>query len=128
VQFSDPELRKYNLVAVDSRGHGESTSTPIPTTFGPEQAAEDVALFIDALELPPCHIVGLGMGSCIGLHVAHMYPDKVLSLFAISPLPEQDVSRFLPFIDQTDCHYLVSRRRAGKVSYLLSEFLHWIYL
>jgi pimeloyl-ACP methyl ester carboxylesterase len=93
VQFSDPELRKYNLVAMDSRGHGRSSSTQIPKTYGPEQAAEDVARFMEAIQLPPCHIVGLGMGSCIGLYVAHTYPEKVLSLFAISPLSQREVIR-----------------------------------
>ncbi|KAG5644712.1 hypothetical protein DXG03_007935 [Asterophora parasitica] len=55
-----------------------------------EDAADDLAAFMDALNLPPCHVVGISMGSCIALQTAVSYPDKVLSLFLISPLPLEE--------------------------------------
>ncbi|KAF8652357.1 hypothetical protein AX16_004387 [Volvariella volvacea WC 439] len=88
-QFADSQLRRFNLVALDSRGHGD-TEGPVPNTFGREMAADDMAAFMDALNLPPCHFVGTSMGACISLQTAVFYPHKVLSLFMISPLPIEE--------------------------------------
>ncbi|KAJ7108712.1 Alpha/Beta hydrolase protein [Mycena epipterygia] len=85
-QFTDPRLRRFNLVALDLRGHGE-TSGKVSSTYGREEAAADVVKFMEALRLPPSHFVGVSMGSCISLQVAISYPEKALSLTLISPLP-----------------------------------------
>ncbi|KAJ7778081.1 Alpha/Beta hydrolase protein [Mycena metata] len=86
LQFADPNLRRFNLVALDLRSHGE-TVAKVGATYGREEAAADVAKFMDALHLPPSHFVGVSMGSCISLQVGISYPQKALSLTMISPLP-----------------------------------------
>ncbi|KAJ6582894.1 Alpha/Beta hydrolase protein [Mycena vulgaris] len=85
-QFADPNLRRFNLVALDLRSHGE-TSSKVPVTYGREDAAADVVKFMEALHLPACHFVGVSMGSCISLQIAISYPQKALSVTMISPLP-----------------------------------------
>ncbi|KAF9025016.1 alpha/beta-hydrolase [Hymenopellis radicata] len=85
MQFGDANLRRFNLVALDIRGHGE-TGGRAPKKYGQEAAAEDIAKFMDALKLPPCHIFGLSMGTIIALQLAVQYPKKVLSLFMVSCL------------------------------------------
>ncbi|THH05824.1 hypothetical protein EW146_g9797 [Bondarzewia mesenterica] len=84
LQFSDPILRRFNLVALDSRLHGESTG-PVPKSFDLAAAAEDLFQFMEALNLPPCHLVGLSMGACIALQLAIDYPEKALSVVKLSP-------------------------------------------
>ncbi|KAJ6451822.1 Alpha/Beta hydrolase protein [Mycena vitilis] len=86
LQFNDPNLRRFNLVALDLRLHGE-TSAKVGATYGREEAAADIAKFMDALHLPACHFVGVSMGSCISLQVAISYPERALSLTMVSPLP-----------------------------------------
>nr|GAT46118.1 predicted protein [Mycena chlorophos] len=86
LQFADPNLRRFNLVALDLRSHGE-TSGKVGPTYGREEAAADVVKFMEALRLPPSHFVGVSMGSCISLQLAISYPDKALSLTMVSPLP-----------------------------------------
>ncbi|KAJ7665976.1 Alpha/Beta hydrolase protein [Mycena polygramma] len=86
LQFSDPSLRRFNLVALDLRLHGQ-TSGKVGATYGREEAAADIAKFMDAMHLPACHFVGVSMGACISLQVAISYPQKTLSLTMISPLP-----------------------------------------
>ncbi|KAJ7150140.1 Alpha/Beta hydrolase protein [Mycena crocata] len=86
LQFADPNLRRFNLVALDLRGHGE-TSGKVGTSYGREEAAADIVKFMDALHLPPCHFVGVSMGSCISLQVAISYPERTRSLTMVSPLP-----------------------------------------
>ncbi|KAL0948628.1 hypothetical protein HGRIS_010435 [Hohenbuehelia grisea] len=85
-QFNDARLRKFNLIAIDTRCHGE-TSGSVPEGYSPLTAADDVAKFMDALGIPSCHLVGLSAGSSIALQVASAHPSKVLSLFLVSPLP-----------------------------------------
>ncbi|KAJ7122272.1 Alpha/Beta hydrolase protein [Mycena epipterygia] len=85
-QFADTSLRRFNLVALDLRGHGE-TAGKVGSTYGREEAAADVVKFMEALHLPPSHFVGVSMGSCISLQVAISYAQMALSLTLISPLP-----------------------------------------
>ncbi|KAF8155559.1 Alpha/Beta hydrolase protein [Crassisporium funariophilum] len=88
-QFRNPQLRRFNLVGVDARCHGE-TFGPVPSTFRRLHAADDVFKFMEALRLPPCHFFGLSLGACIALQTAISYPEKVLSLFMLSPLPLEE--------------------------------------
>ncbi|KAJ3821251.1 Alpha/Beta hydrolase protein [Lentinula raphanica] len=86
-QFCDPRLRRFNLVSFDMRGgHGGTTGDKVPAHYGQVEAAEDTMLLMDALHLPPCHIVGMSSGTTIALQVAVMEPKRVLSLFLISHL------------------------------------------
>ncbi|KAJ3895275.1 Alpha/Beta hydrolase protein [Lentinula edodes] len=84
-QFNDVHLRRFNLIGLDLRSYGYTVST-VPDDYGPQMAAQDVFLFMNALQLPPCHIFGLSMGTIVALQLAIDYPDKVLSLFLVSPL------------------------------------------
>lgn len=85
-QFANPKVRRFNLVGFDSRSHGETVGR-VPPTYRRWHAAEDVSKFMEALRLPPCHVVGLSLGACVALQMAISYPHQVLSLFMISPLP-----------------------------------------
>jgi pimeloyl-ACP methyl ester carboxylesterase len=48
----------------------------------------------EALRLPPSHFFGVCIGAYISLQIAISYPDKVLSLFMVSPLPMREVGYF----------------------------------
>ncbi|KAK0464849.1 alpha/beta-hydrolase [Armillaria novae-zelandiae] len=85
-QFEDPLIRKFNCVALDLRIHGRTTSDALPEGYGAKDAAEDVALFMDEIKLPACHIVGLSMGTIIAISLAVYHQNKVASLFLVSPL------------------------------------------
>ncbi|KAK0474269.1 alpha/beta-hydrolase [Armillaria novae-zelandiae] len=85
-QFEDPQIRRFNCVALDLRLHGRTTTDGIPEGYGAKDAAEDLALFMDEARLPACHIVGLSMGTMVGIALAVHYPNRVLSLFLVSPL------------------------------------------
>ncbi|KAF9058558.1 alpha/beta-hydrolase [Rhodocollybia butyracea] len=85
LQFGDPMIRQFNLVGVDMRFHG-GTRGKVPVDFDQEMAAEDIAIFMTEMKLPPCHIFALSLGTVIALQLAVSYPEKVLSLFLFSPL------------------------------------------
>lgn len=55
----------------------------------------------NALQLPPCHVVGVSIGSCVALEMAISHPNQVLSLFMISPLSLTEVCGFFSLISFT---------------------------
>ncbi len=45
-QFEDPQIRRFNCVALDLRLYGRTTTDDIPEGYGVKEAAEDLALFM----------------------------------------------------------------------------------
>ena len=77
--FQVAEYAKYfTCISVDLRGTGESDRPTAPYSI--EDLADDIAAFLDALNIPSAHITGLSLGGGIGLWLAAKYPDKVKSL------------------------------------------------
>ncbi|KAH8824216.1 Alpha/Beta hydrolase protein [Flagelloscypha sp. PMI_526] len=87
-QFSS-KLRRFNLVSFDLRAHGE-TGGRIPASYSRVEAADDTAKFMDALNLPPAHIVGNSLGADIALQLAVAHPEKCASTTLISPIPDHE--------------------------------------
>lgn len=73
-----PELAEhYTVYAIDSRGHGLSAS---PKELHYMDMADDMAAFIDALELKAPLFYGFSDGGIVGLLLASKYPDKLSKL------------------------------------------------
>ena len=80
--FQVPALAdSYQLVLIDTRGHGRSTLTKTKLTY--HLMAEDVIAVMDKLELPHAAIVGWSDGGEIGLDLAIHHADRVARLFVI---------------------------------------------
>lgn len=72
---------QYRCVAVDLRGFGDSTYNDRFDTL--EELADDVALFVDALQLGAVNLVGWSNGGGVGLKLCAKYPQKVKKFFDI---------------------------------------------
>ncbi|HEV8134831.1 MAG TPA: alpha/beta hydrolase [Pyrinomonadaceae bacterium] len=70
--------KHFTCISVDLRGTGESDRPTAPYSI--EDLADDIAAFLDALNIPSAHITGLSLGGVIGLWLAAKYRDKVKSL------------------------------------------------
>jgi pimeloyl-ACP methyl ester carboxylesterase len=68
-------MARYSFVAVDHRGHGRGIRTIDP--FALEDAADDAAGVIRALDCGPVIVVGYSMGGPLALHLADRHPDIV---------------------------------------------------
>lgn len=68
----------YDLIMVDARGHGRSESAA--AGFSPKLLAEDVAAFIQTLELDQPILLGHSMGGVTATLVAAAHPDLVRAL------------------------------------------------
>lgn len=73
-----PFSEKFRVIALDTRGHGQSPRGTAPFTL--EQFAEDLKGFLDSREISRCHLLGFSDGANIALLFALKYPEYVEKL------------------------------------------------
>lgn len=70
---------KYKVIAVDMRGHGNSTGLKTkPIAY--DLLIGDIKTLLDSLGIPETNILGWGTGGTIGLIMAYRYPGYVHKL------------------------------------------------
>ncbi len=78
-----PKLAEtHKVYAVELQGHGRTTDIDRPITY--PNLADDVAAFMDAVNIEKADIFGYSMGAAAGLQLAIRHPDKVDKLVAAS--------------------------------------------
>jgi pimeloyl-ACP methyl ester carboxylesterase len=70
----------FEVIAVDSRGHGRSTWDGGPISY--HLMASDVLALMDALHISKTAVVGWSDGGILGLDIAIHYPQRLSKLFA----------------------------------------------
>jgi pimeloyl-ACP methyl ester carboxylesterase len=73
---------RYQVIVMDSRGHGRSTRNSEP--IGYDLMAADVLAVMDVLKIDKAAIVGWSDGAIIGLDIAIKHPARLTRLFAFS--------------------------------------------
>jgi pimeloyl-ACP methyl ester carboxylesterase len=87
--FQLPEYAKqFTCFTIDHRGAGLSDKPPGP--YSTEMLADDVAAFMQQLDIPRAHISGLSLGAATGMWLAAKHPEKVKSLSLHSPWHKTD--------------------------------------
>ena len=74
--------RRYEVIVLDSRGHGRSTRDAKPITY--DLMASDVLAVMDALHVRQAALVGWSDGAIIGLDIAIHHPERLTKLFAFA--------------------------------------------
>jgi pimeloyl-ACP methyl ester carboxylesterase len=78
-----PRLAETHTVyALEFQGHGRTTDLDRPITY--PDLADDVAAFMDAIDLPKADVFGYSMGAAAGLQLAIRHPERVDQLIAAS--------------------------------------------
>jgi pimeloyl-ACP methyl ester carboxylesterase len=72
----------YQVIVMDSRGHGRSTRNSEP--FGYDLMTSDVLVVMDFLKLEKTAVVGWSDGAIIGLNIAIHHPARLTKLFAFA--------------------------------------------
>jgi pimeloyl-ACP methyl ester carboxylesterase len=91
---------RWRAVAWDAPGYGGSSDLPIAHPAA-EDYAEALARFLDALQIPTCHLLGHSLGCLMAAHFAALHPGRVLSLTLCSiagghaSLPAQERRKLL---------------------------------
>ena len=73
-----PFSQHFRVIAVDTRGHGESPRGTAPFTL--EQFAEDLKALLDQMGLTKIHLLGFSDGANIAMLFAIRYPEYLKSL------------------------------------------------
>lgn len=67
----------YRVVALDNRGHGESSKFYKPSDYGPDIFTADALQLMDHLGLKQVDVLGYSMGARITAWLAAHHPDRV---------------------------------------------------
>lgn len=78
--YVDVLQSSYQLVLVDSLGHGESSKPAGASRYSVENRAGDIIAVLDALNVDKAHYIGYSMGGWIGTGVARFHADRLHSL------------------------------------------------
>lgn len=73
---------RYRLIVVDLRGHGYSTN--LENRFTHREAAVDVFLLLDKLEIGQFSAMGMSTGGMVLLHMATAQPKRIDSMVLVS--------------------------------------------
>lgn len=68
------------VIALDNRGHGQSTKLYDPAEYHTGKMAEDVRALLDHLGLPDADVMGYSMGARITAFLALEHPERVHSI------------------------------------------------
>jgi pimeloyl-ACP methyl ester carboxylesterase len=77
---------RYRPIAVDLRGFGDTDPAPVDATRGVRDYSDDVLGLIEALQLPPIHLVGWSMGGGVVLQCLVDDPARLASLTLVDPM------------------------------------------
>lgn len=72
------------VVALDLRGHGDSTNTGDAASYTIEQVADDLVAFLAAAGIEACDLLGHSMGGMAVLRAALAAPERIASLLLMN--------------------------------------------
>ncbi|WP_452229007.1 MULTISPECIES: alpha/beta fold hydrolase [unclassified Lacinutrix] len=78
--------KKYRVITLDLRGHGDSTK-PLDA-YGVGFMTEDVTLFLDKLNIKKATFVGFSMGGAVAFEMAAKHPEYVENLVIVNSGPD----------------------------------------
>ena len=87
--------QKYSAYFFELPGHGKSSKFSKP--FKSELVANTYRDFLQALGIPKASILGFSFGGILTLKTVELYPDKVDSLFLISPCVSCKAIKMSPY-------------------------------
>jgi pimeloyl-ACP methyl ester carboxylesterase len=85
--YTDGLKNSYQLVLIDSRGHGESDKPHEPKTYEMQNRVHDIVTVLDDLGLDKVHYLGWSRGGKEGFGMCKYAPDRLSSLMIISESP-----------------------------------------
>ena len=84
----------YQVIAVDTRGHGKSSRGTAPFNF--YTFAADLVNVLDRLDIGQAHIIGFSDGAITALHLAITAPDRISSMILLGVNYNIKGIRFIP--------------------------------
>ena len=96
----------YQLILIDSRGHGASDKPHDPEAYSTETMVADVVSVLNDLDIEKAHFLGYSMGGQIGWCIGRHAPDRFYSLIigGMPPyerdpdIPDPDIDVMVPIL------------------------------
>lgn len=104
-----PFIGRYHVIALDQRGHGDST-WPTPPAYATEDFVSDLLGVMDALGWARMTVVGHSMGGANSMALAAWHPERVERLVILDSRPAIPPER-LGMMHQRGARALRSPRR-----------------
>ncbi len=87
--FAQAMSRRYRVIALDQRGHGE-TQWAAPDGYDTTEMVDDLQAFVSALALQQFALLGLSMGGIVSFAYAGRRPAALAKLVIVDIAPEID--------------------------------------
>jgi len=84
VQIGDSLAVDHRVIALDLRGHGQSSKFTERARFGSEMV-DDVVRLLDHLQIQRAHLIGHSLGAVVAANVAARYPTRVATVSLVAP-------------------------------------------
>ena len=84
VLIGDSLAVEYRVIALDQRGHGQSSKFIDRAHFGAAMV-DDVVRLLDSLHIQRAHLVGHSLGAIIAANVTARYPTRVITVSLVAP-------------------------------------------
>lgn len=88
--------KRYRVITFDHRGQGQSVVTS--DGYDMDTLSDDATALINALDVAPCHFVGLSMGGFVAMRLAARHPDLLKSVILLEtsadPEPQENHGRY----------------------------------
>jgi len=79
---------RYRVLAPDQRGHGETTNVGREDAYSMDILVDDLAGFLDRLDVERCHLLGHSMGGMVAMRFALRHPARLESLILMDTAAE----------------------------------------
>lgn len=102
--LADDLASRYRVLALDQRGHGES-SWAAPDSYGTADMVSDLEAFVHALKLTDFALLGLSMGGRVAMQYAGEQPAELARVVIVDIGPELEaagMSKIQQGMAQTD--------------------------
>jgi pimeloyl-ACP methyl ester carboxylesterase len=83
---------EWRAVAPDAIGYGESEHTDDLHRFAIPALLQDMSAFIQALDLPPLHLIAHSTATPVAIEYALAFPGLVASLTLVGPVPTAGIA------------------------------------
>jgi pimeloyl-ACP methyl ester carboxylesterase len=79
---------RYRVLAPDNRGHGESSNLGRAGAYSLDILVDDLAGYLDTLDVQQCHLLGHSMGGMVAMRFALRHADRLKSLILMDTAAE----------------------------------------
>ncbi|MGE0680792.1 MAG: alpha/beta fold hydrolase [Candidatus Binatia bacterium] len=110
----------YRVIALDSRGHGDSDRAN-PTSYEINDYVEDIAAVIVQLQLAPCVLIGHSLGGLIAMTYAIRHGQTLSSLVIVDMGPRLQQSRRMQLLSRVPTPIFANEEDLARRFRLLPE-------